>query len=60
MFSYKLKRIPNDHSTTHTSIYVLQFINYLHQYIQSIEKITPLFVNNFHRNRKSLISFFVF
>jgi hypothetical protein len=34
----------DDHSNTLRNIYILQFINYLHQYLRAIEAIVPLFV----------------
>jgi len=41
-----MKRMIDDRSNTHMNIYVLQFINYLHQYLRAIEAIVPLFVRN--------------
>lgn len=42
-----MKRMIDDRSNRHMNIYILQFINYLHQYRRAIESIVPLFVRKF-------------
>jgi hypothetical protein len=41
-----MKRMIDNRSNPHMNIYILQFINYLHQYLRAIEAIVPLFVRN--------------
>ncbi len=49
----------DDHSNTLMNIYILQFINYLHQYLRAIEAIVPLFVRKFDFKKKYFFSSFI-
>jgi hypothetical protein len=52
-----MKRMIDDGSNTHMNIYILQFINYLHQFLRAVEAIVPLFVR---RNFSSKSNFHLF
>jgi hypothetical protein len=42
-----MKKMIDDRSSAHMNFYIVQFINYLHQFHRAIEAIVPLFVREF-------------
>lgn len=55
-----MKQMTDNHSNTQMNLYILQFINYLHQYHRAIEAIVPLFVRKIFIQIFLLFSFFEF